>query len=446
MYKKLKFAISLVLALIIFAGLFGASAYAPTDQPGSPDNPVQAGITKILRTPISTPIPPDMAFNFRIFPWELNGYAPGAPELEIPGNPGTFLTIPALGTNPVGSNDVRIYVDDNRMTTANHIDTRIMESGDLLAGVDWAAAGVYVWRIFEYHNTFPHILNTNPFMLESYVFSQADFLLTVHVFEGVNQNNEVVLYPRYAYGTRIRFDNGDECTGFSKVDPTPGDNNSQGDHSQIIFKNSYYRTNQQSTPDSMGPLHVSKFVGGNAGSVHNLFDFVITMNLDATLFPTPTTFTAFIYYEDRDEWNFLLGHGRVPGPRGGPHTITRGQPFEFQLRHSEHIVFQDVPIGTQFTVTETEVFGYRTYVGSNTGPPVMWEEHTYSGFVYGFLSWGPSIQNMETVVAFYNYNNLIPPTGVEFTDLPFIGMIALAFVGFIIFIIVAIRKRRNYYD
>jgi len=438
MFKKTKIALSLVLVLAMFAGLLSAVAFTPPA--GTPADPAEAGISKVLVTPEGTTIPADMAFNFTVTPRTLNGYDPGSPELEIPGAPGTFITMPALGNTlgaGVGPNHVRIPADTAHTTdttTAGNVTTRVFESGDLLDGITWPAAGIYVYRINEVHNVLPHVINLDDDILEAVYYSDGVWDLVLHVFEGVIQVSgvdTVVLYVRYAYAVRITNDDGTPGTG--KTDPTPGDSNTIGDWSQMTFRNRYTRTYEQDTEEYEGPLYVRKVVTGNAGSTTRLFDFSITLTLNVTDFPSPTAFTAQIFNAANQP--LPTTDARFPGvvtmTRGANNAVTA----TFQLRHGERLVFQNTPAGTHFSTTETAVALYDTTVSVNGATAV--EALTATGLVVA----NPA----ANTVVYTNDNEFLPPTGVDVGDLPFIGMIVLALGGLVTFVIITARKRRSYY-
>jgi len=407
-FKKTKLAIVLAVALIMCFGSVAtvfASDYTPVT--GTPQNPAQAGITKILQTPYGTTIPSNMTFNFVVTSVSLNGIPVGDPEWPA------GITMPQLGT----AGAVAIPVTDANMTTTSGVTTRIMESGNLLGAINWPSTGIFEFTIVETANFLPYVQNQNIDILESYVFSQAQFTLRVHVGE-----YDGVRYVRYTYALRTHNDDG--TPGSGKLDPTPGTSNTQGDHSQVIFNNRYWRTTDQDTDTDEGPLVVSKTVTGTGGSLTNPFSFSITLGLNATLFPTPNPFVAYIYDADDD---------RVSGPHNFTRDAAGNVTGTFTLRHGERLVFQNTPVGTQFNVTETAVFGYTTSIlvnGVSINP--------------GLTTADRFVLEAGSTAAFTNNNVIPPPTGIALSDLPFYGMIALAIGGLVMFIIVKAKKHKSY--
>ena len=406
MSRKIKIAIAFALALVMSIGLVATvvADYVPVT--GTPTNPARAAITKILSTPEGTPIPSNMTFNFVVTSVSLNGLVPT--DTDFP----TGITLPQLGT----AGAVSIPVSDANMTTTGGITTRIMETNDLLAGISWPSTGIFEFSIVETANFLPYVQNLDPDLVEEYIFSQAQFTLRAHI--GVHEG---VRYVRYTYALVVLNDDG--TPGSGKVDPTDGTENTQGEHSQVMFNNSYWVTDDGGGTDE-GPLVVSKTVTGNNGDDTFQFTFNATLNLDTALFPTPVPFVAYIYDADDD---------RV----SGPHNFTRGSETTFQLRHNERLVFQNTPVGTQFVVTETAVNLYQTSIVVNgvniPGPD-------------GLSTGDRLVLATGSTAAFTNHNEATPPTGIALDNLPFIGMIALAIGGLVTFIVVKVKKSRSDYS
>ena len=399
MFKKTKRAISIALALVMSVAL-SATVLAYTPTPGTPTNPRPAGITKELRTPVGTAIPANMAFNFTVTPYLLNGFAPGAPEL------GT-LTIPALGNYPAaGSNHVRIPVPQAVTSTAGGIDTRVFDSGNLLAGITWPTTGVFEWNIVELNNVLPHTpVQNNPGLWEVLNFSQAEYTLRVHI--GEYDGNR---YVRFAYAVRRVNDAGTAEVPPVKVDPTPG--------ADLRFINTYARDWRDNVDPEEGPLTIRKNVTGNMGSLTREFEFSATLTLDP-MFSIPGPFVA----------NRVDAAGNTIGT---PISFTNGTSTNFLLRHNERLVFESAPVGTQFVVNETQVPLYLTTIYLNTNVP-------FEG-----LTVTSNIREAGDLVVYRNHNDTPPPTGIDMSNLPFYGMILLVLGGIVTFIIVKVKKRKSY--
>ncbi|MCL2547222.1 MAG: hypothetical protein FWE06_08570 [Oscillospiraceae bacterium] len=414
MFKKSKLAISLALALIMCVGLFASvSAFDPADHPGTPANPARLGLTKILNTPIGTEIPSNMTFNFAITPVSLDGVPVGDPTWP------TGITMPVLGT----AGAVAISVNDARMTnsvTAPTTTTRIMETGDLLAGISWPTTGTFVWRVVELDNVNPHILNQDPEVLEAVDFSQAQFLIVAHVFEDPITGTR---YVRFTYGYREYYDDG--TPGSGKVPGEPGTLNPVGDHSQLFFTNRYTRRYDYTPDPELGPLTISKTVTGAMGSTTREFDFRATLDIDPMFTAPFTAPAAFTAYRIAADGTTVIGT---------VYTFARGVEQTFRLRHGERLVFQDTPVGTQFVVTETAVFSYATSILVN-GVTIPGPAGLTTGLRY-VLTGG-------STAAFTNHREA-PPMGINMSTLPFYGLILLAVGGFAVFVVVKVRKGRNY--
>jgi len=427
MFKKAKIATALSLAILMLAALFSVSAFNPSTAPGTLANPRQAGITKELRTPAGTYIPAAMAFNFTVTPLALNGIPVG--DATFP----TGITIPALGNQPAGSNAVRLTgAAGITPTTAGGIDTRIFDTGNLLAGITWPTTGIFEWTVVEETNVAPHTpVQNDPGLWEVVTYSPTQYTLRVHIAEDADTGTRFV---RFAYAVRTVDVDGDpiDPEDQDKYDPTPG----EGGARQMRFINQYTRDNRNSTDPTVGPLDFTKTVTGSTGSTTREFAFSATLYLGEEFAIAPATVPGpFVANRIAADGTTVLGTV----------TFTNNNAATFNLRHGERLVFNSAPVGTQFTVTETAVFGYTTSIIVNsqagTGTTTI-----NPGLTTGALS-DHMVREATAGIsraAFTNDNDTPPPTGLILNNLPFIGLILIALGGFASFIVVSARKRKNY--
>ena len=403
MSRKLNVLVAFVCALILCLG--GITPVFATEPPakgeiGTETNPARAAITKLLKTPVGTVIPA-MNFIFTVSAIEVDGTA----------NNGTNMP-------PVGNVTIS-YSGGETATPVSNIMTLQKESADIFAGIPWAHAGVYVYEVRE--DSAASYTAADP-ARETLTYSPGVYTVKVYVKD--EGNGPFV----YMIGALISTaDNSGQNAG-EKVDPTPGGDGTNYTYSQMIFTNSYVKTNGSgpNDPDN-APLIISKAVAGAFGGIDSAFNFSITVTAPSLVPGTPV-FNAV--------WTDAAGssHPAVP--------VTSGTPYSFQLKHGEYLSFIDTPVGTAYSVTEAAANTYTAsarvvYNGSATAIP------------------GPGIPNTELAIAnqlvgetknsadFTNTRDDITPTGLNLNDLPFIGLIILAVAGIAGYIVLKTRKAKK---
>jgi len=123
--------------------------------------------------------------------------------------------------------------------------------------------------------------------------------------------------------------------------------------------------------------------------------------------------------------------------------ISTSEPTAFKLKDGQKLVFVDTPVGTSYKVTETGVAGYQAKVDvtTNGGAPVT----TNGASIGADVATGATERVGEAAngAAFTNTNTGTTPTGLVISDIPFIGLIALAIGAVVAFVVTKSRKSRK---
>lgn len=133
-----------------------------------------------------------------------------------------------------------------------------------------------------------------------------------------------------------------------------------------------------------------------------------------------------------DEFSYKLsvsgasGEYTVTMPDGTTRTLTAGQDFNFQLKHNQQIVVNNLPDGATYTVTETDTKDYdSTDVADedSTTPESVTKKDASVPTGKGTISKGGD------TVAFTNKKGFATDTGVTMNMLPGIGIAVVAVAG-----------------
>jgi len=425
MRKVYKLVAALPLALLLTtAGIATAQAAGPgLDENGvlyavDPDNPAQAGITKVLELPVGTPVPTaNLIYNFLVT------------KDSVDSDPAQAGTAPDL--NPAGLSVTFTPADTPDSpadTTAPDVVTYTKELGDLFDGVTFPHAGVYVYTISEQSST-NGSLDMDPTHL-TLTYSTGSYTLTVYVENAVGGGTYVAgLTDKVA-----TVDNGSQTAG-AKVDPTPGGDGTNYGHSQMVFTNTYVT---QST------LSISKTVDGAFANMDQYFNFSLTLTPSAIDTPTPTSYQAYVI-----EGGVVVD----PTPNAGPDMATgeddQGQPYliipasgtpQVNLKSGQSLNFVSLAVGTSYTVTENDPIGYLpSYTVTSGGEEVATSNDPEP--VGETLGTGSQLVGTGANQAnFTNSRMVAAPTGLDLNDLPYIGVAALALVALVAFVVVKARR------
>ena len=165
-----------------------------------------------------------------------------------------------------------------------------------------------------------------------------------------------------------------------------------------------------------GTLKVTKTVTGNMGDWTKDFTFTVT-------------FTAGTSGTEQDVVNGIIA-ATFTGKDGNTQTtpvqnITVDKWSEgkatstFTLKHGDSVMFENIPSGVSYVVTET---ADKDYVTTKTGD-------------------SDTITDSDKVAAFTNNRELTPDTGITLETLPYVLLMVLAAMGLVV---LKLRKREDY--
>ena len=428
----------LAVALVLIMGLlFTLSALAQTFDPEDgfapgADGTVAITLTKNLQMPIGTTTP-DVNFIFEAIRVSVDGTAATTTNMPLIGTPddrtGTDLPNPHLGTFNISFNNTNTATPVGDIITITGTAATITLSPSM-----FNAPGVYVYHFRERANTNPAIdATTNT--TESLQYSQAVYEMRVVVIncpdcldDDCDDTDCTGLIIRQVIVTRTTTDNGTAST--QKV-------------AEMTFTNIYV------VQDS---LIIRKEVDGPLGQTEVYFPFTVTIFENPLIPPSAAnpTYRAFIYDAGGSRITLPTAPAAA-GPNGiladgtlGGDTyviFVPGTARSFNLQDGQQIRFIDTPVGTRFVAAETNTLGHqvsasgiwtatRATATSLTTPTAEADRLLVQ-------------QNTNNIVIFENFRDLPPQTGLTMNDLPFVGMIVLAFGAFIGFVVFKVRKNKK---
>jgi len=117
-------------------------------------------------------------------------------------------------------------------------------------------------------------------------------------------------------------------------------------------------------------------------------------------------------------------------------TADGNTPLNFKLKDGQRLVFTDLPVGTAYSVNEAGTPNYKpscvVFTASATGVAIgTGSEAAGDPLATGWqlvAELDPAISGIMNRAAYDNYRGDITPTGIDINDLPFIGMIAIALI------------------
>lgn len=369
---------AVALALMLSLG-FDTSVFAATG-----DGVTEAAITKNLQMDENVTTP-NVTFTFDVEKVSLDGSNDLTALAEMP-----TITVPSIsynssdaGTTAAGSN-----LKEVKKQTANIIP-------DIK---EFPHAGVYQYEIAEKHSGYAAAAGT------ALTYSKAVYNMEIHIKNSTNSLEISGIYVNY-----VKDDDDNPKTG--KVDPTPGTGD---DLSDWIFVNKFAKNGGTNANNA---LTISKTVTGALGDKTKQFTFTMNLNTLSALETPGTTYT-----------------GTITRANGSLATDTS---FElsaasntFTLADGESLVFDHLPVGTIYTVAETNSDGYSTTV-----------EAMVNGQSTAVSPTNAVIGEHTNRVTFTNTKNNPAPTGILVNNLPFIILILVAVCGFAGYIVL---KRRSY--
>lgn len=218
------------------------------------------------------------------------------------------------------------------------------------------------------------------------------------------ENAEGVTYSTEKYTLRVQVANGEKGLFVKNITAEKGtDNGTLGNKvNKILFTNTYRKNSS---------LIIEKHTVGELADKTKDFEFTITFTKSATETQETPTYTG------------KIGEETV--------TVTAGQPKTFYLHDGEKLVFENLPAGTKYVVTEKGVKdGYTASVkvtdnGTSGTVSNGTDEQDLSSSAQGNY-----IGENENKVEFTNTYHDIPLTGIIMNNLPFILLIGVAVLAF----------------
>jgi len=434
MLKKFKLLLSVVMVMALCFGSITALAADPIDDDdddtvvaSGESLPVQAAISKVLQLPVGTNTP-NATFTFNA----------EKISLDEDTSDEALSTMPDLLKENLTVSFTQADKDEN--DPINNIMYVVKETNDIFAGVTFPHAGIYVYEITEIVETNPDIDNNDPH--EVLTYSEAKYTITVYVSNDASGTGTYIA----GIGTRITTNDDGQPGDGSKIDTTPGGNGVDYFYSQMIFNNTYVKTNGAENPDDPDPtseqaLSVTKTVTGDYASQEQYFDFSITLEIPSLVRDVPEYYRAYIVENGAviDPVN-NADAGAIGSDAGGGYIkISTDGATAFSLKHSQKLVFVDTPVGTSYKVTEAAATNYipshlvttNSVPGNNVTGTMSTALSTDTQFV------GEAVNSAD----FTNNRESVTPTGLNLNDLPFIGLIALAIASLVVFIVVKSRKK-----
>ena len=405
--------VSMMLIALMACSMFMVSAVpapAALTDGGTATDPAEALLQKALRLPVGVDVPAS-TFTFEFEAVTVDGIAANVannmPEIDDAEIEFTSSFDPADSS--------AVPTDVTVTTVAGVVTVKKDSATDILDGIDWPHAGEYVYTVTE-------TVGTASFDGEM-TYSTESYQMTVYVVNVVDASGN----PDLNEDCYVK------AVGFKKSSEVDPDDDSKG-KAIPVFTNQYTITTE---------LEVSKEVKGEYADTTKDFNFTITMikspfeETPAT--GSPVTYTGTVYDENgavSPSTTFSVTH--TDTSFGGT----------FKLKHGQYIVFEDLPAGTTYTLSEALTANNEQYytptveltVNDGTPAPEV-AVKAASDNVYTIGGATPiNLGEGDNFAAWTNTHRSVSPTGILLNNLPFILLILAAIGGFIWFIIAKRRK------
>ena len=435
--SKLTAGIAMVLALGLSAALPASAALT-----GSPTKTSTAAITKQFQMPKGTILPAGIKFEFSIKSKSEDGSAPSA----------AMQAGDTKVSDTEGKSTITFAGTETGTTDAKDTTSYYKESAELFRNVKWTHPGVYEYEVTEIADTYA--VNATPPPTEAMTYSKAVYTMFVYVIE---KDGKYVI--DYISAWKTIDDNGDEITDQVKVDPTPKDDRTDGKYSEMVFVNSYVKTNGPIDPPVDPPtpedatLSVSKEVAGTYGDSTIYFPFSMTVTAPDLVKNPPAYKAAVVERDPADACKCII----VTSPSNyagaidadGYISFTSGAaPPSFNLKHGQFLAFINTPVGTIYEVKETGTALYTAKAKVTTNGVQGAQEEAIVGQDLMLPKASNTVYTDKLYVGeaknsadFLNDRGTTTPTGISVDNLPFIVLIGLAAAGLAGFVV--LKSRRN---
>jgi len=417
----------LVCAALVMALCFSAAlpTLAANLSEGTEANPAEAAVTKILKMPVGT-ITPAIAFKFEFDELEVDG----TPYVSSPAN------MPPILDKAIDFSS-GFTTEDAGAATGIKIVRK--ESANIVAGVTWPHAGVYVYKVTETQSITPAVGAG-----ETVTYSKAEYEISVYVENKTGGG----YYVQYIEARRTKTDAGTAEPGKPKVDPTPGGDDENYFYSQMIFINEYAKTNGGTDPEipAHTVLSISKTVTGlGSNQTTKYFPFEVTVTKPAVGVAGPKTYKAYVVDASgivSPIGTEITAAANVKTDGSGKQYIevTSGTKVDVSLRHGQRLAFMDLEVGASFTVTEKGDPDYKPSYSLvlNGGAPVTQNPGTVNTPLTIPSSY---IGEAANSAAYTNTRNTTTPTGINVDTLPYFALIGVVLASFAGFAVFKARKR-----
>lgn len=399
---------------------------------GNESSPAQAAITKLFKMPAGTDTPTaDFTFSFEKVSVNNDDSAEDLADMPAIADKVISYTAADAGT-----------------ADAANVKSVPKESGNIVDGVVWPHAGVYVYNLSETANTYT-ITDT---FKEQMSYSPGVYEISVYVQEGTNG------YYVYAVSAKIvTKDNQDQGEAGEKVDVTPGgDSEVDGDYSALLFTNTYVKNNGTDNPTKPGnptdptdllaknTMSVSKTVAGAFGDKAKYFAYDVTVKAPAISGASMiNAHKAYIVEENVIVNDIAANSASTEKDANGVSFIkfVSEASQTINLKHGQKLVFADLYVGSTFNVSEAATQGYTpSYIITQNGASdasVAADESKALGMDQARI-----VGEAKNAADFTNTFRNVTPTGISVDNLPFIALIVIA-IGALAAYVVFKTRRRN---
>lgn len=284
---------------------------------------------------------------------------------------------------------------------------------DIFAGVTYANAGEYVYTVSEEQTGWTALANN----IDTLTFDTK--IYEMHVFVK-NKSQGTGTYISNVYFVDTTAGSTTAASAKKAGNAEPGTEGGTKVYKYDLFKNKYTKKAGKTgdSPSTINPnvnaLTITKKVAGGLASKTKNFTFKLTFKAAST-----------------DET------GTYTGTKGSEQIqFTKDVEKEFTLHDGESLVFPDLPAGTKYTLKEEGTSGY-------TPSSAYKENGTLKNGAAGTQSQAYTVA--DVLIGEKENNNIVTntlpevtPTGLLIDNLPFIIMIGLGLLGFIL-----VAKRRR---
>ena len=423
--KMLKLIASFAMAMLLCLSIATPALMADNYSKGTELEPAQAKITKVLTMADGT-VTPVETFTFTMTSKKVNDET------------ATSTNMPVIGSKTIG------FTAADTGSVESGVKSVIKETtDDIFKDVDWPHAGVYIYTVEEEEGD-----------MTGMTYSEAVYDVYVYVANGVNG-----LYVA-GIGAYLMVDQDGEEADEEKVDPTPGDPLIPGDHSEMIFNNTFIK---QGGGDPTNPadhmLNISKTVAGFAagndyGDRTKYFSFSLTVNKPATVDGSVTYFAYVVAPKSggglevvTNEFNYASA--LVTDQYGKYIPVVAGTPITILLKHGQQLVFTNLHYGSSYIATEAAVTDYTAKVDVvvNGAAPVTLSNASHQTARSTAPNETPGLERVigEGVnsAAFTNTYKSVTPTGINIDNLPFIVLIAVVSAALVIALLIKHRSKEK---